>query len=127
MQTILDVSEMKVKKSSNQSNTITPKHVRYDIKITRADNGKQLSFEFQCNPRYIRPNLDNCMWSIVIDALAYEICSDDIDYFSKCYGLTTPSECIKTFNDCKKAYNDLLDFCGSKRVYEWLKDHYEGY
>lgn len=124
--TILDILEFNCKESLDQSNTFSRYHVRYDITIRRTDDNRKLRFEYQCNPKYGKPNLNDCMWCIVSDAKCYEDCDDDIQEFADMLGYEKVKETLSAFNGCKRAYNDLLEFCG-EGVYRWLCKHYEDY
>lgn len=123
---ILDILDFNCKKSLNQSSTVTRNHVRYDVTIRRIDDGRKLRFEYQCNPKYKEPNLNDCMFCFISDARCYEDCNDDIQEFADMLGYEKVKETLLAFNACKQAYNDLLDFCG-EGVYRWLCKHYEDY
>lgn len=124
---LLDVLDFRVTESMNQSNTLTRNQTRYDITIKRTDNGEVVTLEYQCNPKYTKPNLKDCLYCYLNDATAYEYCDDDIDIFNDALGFDSVKACIKAFKDCKKAYVNLKRLCGSDGVYEWLKEYYEDY
>ena len=125
--TLLDRLHFTYKESINQSNTFTRYHVRYDIRIMRTDNKECLRFEYQCNPKFNKPNLKDCLYCYVSDAMAYEDCDDDIQFFADMLGYEKIKETLDAFNACKKAYSELLDFCGTEGVYKWLKNYYSEY
>ena len=66
------------------------------------------------------------MWCIISDARCYEDCDDDIQEFADMLGYEKVKETLSAFNGCKRAYNDLLEFCG-EGVYRWLCENYEDY
>lgn len=132
---------IKAKESLNQSNTFTPYHKRYDVEIFMFENTKSdfdkiekfksgdyksINFEYQCNPKYNKPTLKDCLYAIVSDAQSYECCDDDIQFFADSFGYTNIKECISAFNGCKKAYNDIINAFG-KNMYEALQKHFENY
>ena len=125
--TIIDVCSYDFKKSMNQSNTFTRQHVRYDVTIIRNDTHQALQFEYQCNPRVCKIKKDDLFYCVTMDAYAYELSGDDIQYFADMYGYEKIKPCLEAFNACKEMYNKLITFCGSEMVYEWLKKHYENY
>lgn len=134
---------IRAKESLNQDDTFTLYHKRYDIEIgmfenvhTNSDknekfkNGdyKKIYFEYQCNPKYSKPTLEDCLFSILSDARCYEDSCNDIQFFADNFGYTSIKikECIKAFNGCKKAYNDIINTFG-KKVYKELQKHFENY
>lgn len=119
----INILTFEYKESINQTKTFTPNHVRYDITITRMDNGKELCFEYQCNPDYITPKCDDCLGAIVMDAQSYEVCNDDISVFQREFGYTEAAECIAVFNACKENYWKLMAWCGY-HLYEQLAKYY---
>lgn len=124
---LLDVLGFRYKTSLDQSNTFTPRHKRYNVTITRQDTGVKITFDYQCNPRYSKPTLCNCLGALVSDAVAWEQCNDDIDEFQAAFGYTKASECFKAFVGCKENYNKLMALCGSEQVYDWLVEYYEDF
>lgn len=120
----LDNLSFKYEKSINQTKTFTAHHVRYDITFTRIDNKEKLCFEYQCNPRYCKPGVDECLWCIVEDAQSYETCGDDISAFQQEFGYTDAAECIAAFNGCKENYQKLMAWCGHD-IYQQLAKYYE--
>ncbi|RHU03313.1 MULTISPECIES: hypothetical protein [Erysipelotrichaceae] len=123
----LDVLEYKYQESLDQSNTFTQYHKRYIVNILRADTGTSITFEYQCNPGFLKPTLYNCLGCLVRDAVAWEQCNDDIDEFQAAFGYTKASECFKAFVGCKENYNKLMALCGSEQVYDWLVEYYEDF
>lgn len=123
---ILDICTFNARKAIDQSNTFTRWHVRYNITIRRKDDDRTLRFEYQCNPQYAKPTLKGCLASYVHDAQAYEYSNDDIQEFADEFGYTKIEETIETFNACKRAYNELLDWC-NEGVYGWLKEYFSNY
>ena len=110
--------------SLDQSNTFTYAHKRYDVCLTNLANGKRVCFEYQCNPKYVKPFKINCLWVYLMDAQAYYYSDDDIDNFASACGYTNSGEAIRSFNACKKAYNDLVNFFGSE---ETLHAYFEAF
>lgn len=119
-------SQLSYRESADQSGTFTKHHVRYCVTIKRQDNGKKLSFEYQCN-RKAKPNFKDCLYCYITDASAYEYCCDDIDEFASEIGYEKISDCLKAFKACKNAYIDLIEFCGNTDSYEALKAYFERY
>lgn len=103
-------------KSLDQSNTFTYAHTRYKVCLTNLTNGKKVCFEYQCNPRYNKPSKINCLWAYLMDAQSYYYANGDLDAFAADLDIQKPSEAFKVFNACKKAYNDLVNFFGSKKT-----------
>ena len=139
---------MNAEESINQSNTFTKLHKRYDIEIIMFVNLKsnekqekmkklknkeyrKITFEYQCspkrcNPKYSKPNIKDCLYSIIMDAQSYENSDDDIQNFAYDFGYTDVNECIKAFNGCKKIYNDIVENFGEK-TYRLLCKYFENY
>lgn len=125
--TLLDVLKFDAIESLNQSNTFTPYHNRYDITLRNTNNDVEIEFEYQCNIESSRPDVESCLYALVRDAETYECCGGSIDEFQAEFGYTKVSKCIEDFDGCKDGYKKLLKLCGSKGVYEWVKEHYRDY
>lgn len=134
---------MNAEESINQSNTFTKFHKRYDIKIIMFVNLKsneeqekqekfknkeyrKITFEYQCNPKYSKPNIKDYLYNIITDAQSYENSNDDIQNFAYDLGYTNIKECTKAFNECKKMYNDIVENFGEK-AYKLLCKYFENY
>lgn len=140
---IIDNFLMVVEESIDQSNTLTKYHKRYNIEIIMfvnlTNNSKKekmeklknkeynkITFEYQCNPKYSKPNIKDCLYTVIMDSEVYEDSNDDIDFFANYLGYTNIKECIKAFNGCKKIYNDIIENFGEK-IYKSLCKYFENY
>lgn len=103
--------------SENQNDLFTPRHEKYNITISRCDDGRSINFNYQCNPHYTQPSLEDCMECYITDAQSYEA-FDNIDDFYNEYGYTKVSEAIEAFESCKDSYFELIKFL----TYEELEE-----
>lgn len=94
--------------SENQNDLFTRNHTRYKCVIKYGK--KQYTFDYQCNPSYIKPNKLDCLECLISDASAIE-CTRDIDDFLTEYGYADSLESVRkgerAYKACIKTYNAL--------------------
>lgn len=119
-----DKAKFAYRESSNQSNLFTPHHTKYVVSIEY--NNNKITFNYQCNPKYCEPSLEDCMYSYITDCIAYEECGGDLAYFNQILYFDNEKDCKRTFNLCRQSFNKIVSLFG-RDVYEKLKKHYEDY
>lgn len=112
-------------KSENQDELFSCKHRRYDCKIEY--NGHRYSFEYQCNPNYKEPNLEDCLDSLLCDKSAYDDTNGILDFCAEFGYLNEDSipKGKKAYNACKKtskALNRLFTDEELDMIYEILSE-----
>lgn len=109
--------------SDNQEGTFTPNHMRYRCVIKY--NNRQYTFEYQCNPSYVKVTKKDCLGCLVSDASCAESALD-VDDFLREFGYDNSLEnirkgeaaykaCLKTAKALKRVfgddYNALVEAC----------------
>lgn len=101
---MLESIKFSYKESENQNDLFTTCHRRYACMIKY--NGKQYSFDYQCNPNHSLPNVKDCVDSLLLDGFAYDDSKDLFDFADNFgYGITRETE--KIYNACKKTSRAL--------------------
>lgn len=112
--------------SLNQEARFTPAHVIYKCVIKA--NNKQYTFDYQCNPVYNEPNLEDCIECLVMDANSYESATD-ADDFIKEFGYDTSLADVrkgeKVYKACGKTYKALIRIFGKEGYEKMLEAIYE--
>lgn len=103
------------KEADEQKGLFTKYHTLYKCVI--AYNGKQYTFDYQCNKNYTMPNLEDCMRSLVLDADAYSN-SNSLEDFCNEYCYENIAEGKKAYNACKRTYNALNRLFTSEELEE---------
>ena len=98
------------KESFDQEGLFTPEHVKYDCllhivkKVGRIDKGRNLCFPYQCNPRFTKPSLADCMNAVLSDASAHRSSADLADFLEEygyCEGAESVRKGIEAYEQCK--------------------------
>ena len=84
-QNIMDSMKFSAQVAPVQSDLFTPSHVLYKCKVV--NNGKQYTFDYQCNPTYKAPNIEDCLYCLFSDASCVD-CVADVDDFLREMGYT---------------------------------------
>lgn len=86
--------------SENQNNLFTQYHTRYNCKIKY--NGKQYTFEYQCNPSADRiPNLNDCIDSLLLDMFSFEEALGIMDFMVN-FGYSDYDYAMSIYKACEK-------------------------
>lgn len=85
--------------AEKQKDLFTPAHTLYKCKIKY--NGKQYSFNYQCNTEYKKPNKKDCLYCLLSDASCFN-CSTSVDDFLTEFGYI---DSLKNIRKGEKAYN----------------------
>ena len=100
-----------VKESSNQNNSFTEYHTRFDCTLNY--NNVTYNFDFQCNTDYTKPTKEVVLSSVLSDSRCYldtKVYDDDIDnleVFKDAFGYKNIKELLKAYYGCKNAYNHI--------------------
>ena len=89
--------------AEKQNELFTPSHRKYVCIIKY--NGRQYTFDFQCNPNYSKPNVKVCIECLFL-AFAYDNAKDIFDFADK-FGYVVNKETERFFKDCKKISNAM--------------------
>lgn len=89
--------------AEKQECLFTPYHTLYKCKIKYM--GLSYTFKYQCNASHCKPNLNDCLDSLFLDASSYEDSKDIIDFCNE-FGYTD-STGTKAYKACKKTYNAI--------------------
>lgn len=126
-QNIMDSMKFSAQVAPVQSDLFTPSHVLYKCKIV--NNGKQYTFDYQCNPTYKAPNIEDCLYCLFSDASCVD-CVADVDDFLRELGYTDSLESIrkgeKAFKACKHTAKALARIFTTEEM-EVLSAHFENY
>ena len=93
--------------AEKQNELFTPAHRKYVCIIKY--NGRQYTFDYQCNPIYSKPNLNDCMDSLLLDGFSYSDSKDIIDFANE-FGYDiyeNKAEVKRIYNACKKTWEAL--------------------
>lgn len=83
-----------------KSKPFTREHTIFNCKISH--NRKSYSFEYQCNPNYSEPKLDEVLECLITDMGCYECSRDIVDFAEELGYDPTSFECQKAYDGCKK-------------------------
>lgn len=90
--------------SENQKNLFTPNHTRFDCAIKYGTNCEPYRFDYQCNPDHMTPNIKDVMYSLLLDAMAYDEADNIFDFCDE-FGydcIDNYDKAIEIYNACKK-------------------------
>ena len=90
--------------AEEQNELFTSHHIKYACKIVY--NKKQYTFDYQCNPNYITPNVKNCVECLLSDTFAYDNAKDIFDFADE-FGYVVNKETERIFKACKKTSNAM--------------------
>ena len=86
-----------------KSARFTPNHTIFDCKIVY--NKKSYKFEYQCNIKHEKPNIERVMDCLMVDMESYESCFDVADFaLSFCYEI---EEARRIYKACEKTAKAL--------------------
>lgn len=90
--------------SENQQDTFTPYHTRFDCAIKYGTNCKPYRFDYQCNTDHMTPNIKDIMYSLLLDAFAYDDAEDVYDFCAELgYDyIENHEKVLSMYNACKK-------------------------
>lgn len=129
---LLDTLYFDYEESENQTKLLTDNHTRFNITIGRDEKYIDLTFEYQCNTMYEYPTIKQCLYCYIGDAYGYldsKVKNDEcktIDNFANNFGFESVSDCLKAFEGCKKAYNNIKHFFSDDET-EALYNYFQGY
>ena len=106
-ETMLEKIKFSYEESEDRNNLFTSAHRKYVCIIKY--NGKQYTFDYQCNPIYSKPNLNDCMDSLLLDGFSYSDSKDIIDFANE-FGYDiyeNKAEVKRIYNACKKTWKAL--------------------
>lgn len=113
MKNIINKVRFNYEISENQNDLFTRAHVRYKCRIIY--NGKQYTFDYQCNPAYTKANKKDCLECLLSDASCFE-CAFDVDDFLREFGYDDSLENIRkgerAFKACEKTHKALMRVFG---------------
>lgn len=113
--------------AEEQKDLFTPAHTLYKCKIKY--NGKQYSFDYQCNTDYEKPNKKNCLYCLLSDA-SYVNYYTSVDDFLTEFGYTDNLQNIrkgeKVYNACERTAK-ALDRLFTENEIELLNTYFENY
>ena len=94
--------------SENQNDLFTRAHVRYKCVIKY--EGRRYTFDYQCNPSYVKVNKRDCLECLISDANSAEYALD-VDDFLREFGYDDSLENIrkgeKAYRACKRTKKAL--------------------
>lgn len=111
IETLIYKIKCNVKESSNQNDLITEYHTRFNVTISY--NNVTYNTDYQCNINYTHHTKENIIACILSDARCYADCKvndddiDNIEEFRLMFGYENIKELLKTYDGCKKAYNNI--------------------
>ena len=124
--TILNNVKFAYDYSDNQSDLFTAYHVRYKCIIKH--NGKQYTFDYQCNERN-NPTLKDCLYCLILDMMSAENALD-VDDFLKEFGYTDNLETVrkgeKAYKECVKTGKALRRLFDDDEI-EVLDEYFQNY
>ena len=90
--------------SENQKDLFTPNHTRFDCAIKYGTNCTPYKFDYQCNADYTTPNIKDIMYSLLLDAFAYDDAEDIYDFCAELgYDyIENHEKVLSMYNACKK-------------------------
>lgn len=107
--------------SENQNDLFTRAHVRYKCVIRY--EGKRYTFEYQCNPSYVKVNKRDCLSCLFSDASCVNY-TLNVDDFLREFGYTDSLESVrngeKAYKACKRTEKALKRVFGAD--YETLAE-----
>ena len=90
--------------SENQDELFTPHHRKYDCKIEY--KGHRYSFEYQCTPNYLKPNLADCLDCLLNDKASYDESRNVFDFMAE-FGYDDVIKGREAYRACKKTSKAL--------------------
>ena len=125
--TILNNIKFTTKIADEQKDLFTPAHTLFKCKIKY--NGKQYSFDYQCNTNYKEPNKKDCLYYLLSDASCFN-CSTSVDEFLTEFGYADNLQNIrkgeKAYNTCKRTAKALNRLFIEDEI-ELLNAYFENY
>lgn len=115
------------REDSNQNGLFTVHHVKYKCTIYNRNNGKRYTFNYQCNPDFSKPEINDCLNCLLMDADSGEYdCADFLVEFG--YNETAESirNGLKAHKACKRTA-DALNRLFTPEELEVLRDHFADY
>lgn len=113
--------------AEKQKDLFTPAHTLYKCKIKY--NGKQYSFNYQCNTEYKKPNKKDCLYCLLSDASCFN-CFANVDDFLTEFGYTDNLQNVrkgeKVYNACKRTAKALNRLFAENEI-ELLNTYFENY
>ena len=113
--------------ADEQKDLFTPSHTLYKCKIKY--NGKQYSFNYQCNTNYKKPNKKDCLYCLLSDASCFN-CSISVDDFLTEFGYDDNLQNVrkgeKVYNACKHTAK-AIDRLFTTDEIELLNTYFENY
>lgn len=85
--------------ANKQNDLFTPNHVKYACMLKA--NGRQYTFEYQCNPQYSKPTVDDCLYALMSDMQCFE-CAKDIEDFMFDLGYAGYKEAERAYKACRR-------------------------
>lgn len=126
--TILNNIKFSYNVSKNQNNLFTAYHTKFNCTITY--NNIICKFDYQCNTKYITPNMKDCLYSLFRDADVYD---DSINFEDFAANLGYNLNCTddykkakKSYSGCGKAYRKLTSMFSADEL-ETLKAYFQEY
>lgn len=110
---------MELTESKDQTDLFTKDHTKFDGFIEV--KGQRIEFPYQCNLSFTEPEMEDVLSSLLLDKMSYDMHADDIDGFANEFGITSVSECIRTYESCK-SISEKLDSIFTKEELEALDD-----
>lgn len=100
---MLNKIKFSFKVADKQVELFTPCHTLFKCKI-KVD-GRQFTFNYQCNTAHNTPNLLDCMYAIISDMDCYDTSRDVVDFCNE-FGYSD-AKGIKAYKACKKTSKAL--------------------
>ena len=101
---MLERIKFSYEESEDRNNLFTPAHRKYVCIIKY--NGKQYTFDYQCDPNYTTPNVKDCSICLLSDTFDYDNAKDIFDFANE-FGFVVNKETKRIFNACKKTSNAI--------------------
>ena len=95
--------------SDNQQDLFTPYHTRFDCAIQYGTNCEPYKFDYQCNTAHTMPNIKDVMYSLLLDAWAYDDAENVFEFAEELgYDITDDYDKItKMYDACRNTRNAL--------------------
>lgn len=115
--------------ADEQTDLFTPEHTLFKCKITNKNNKKQFSFNYQCNTKNQQPNIEDCLYCLLLDVNCYES-AINIDDFIQEFGYNDNLQRIrqgeKAYKACKRTAKAIERLFNNDEI-ETLNKHFENY
>src|SRR5574344_2071655 len=106
--TMLEKIKFSYEESEDRNNLFTSAHRKYVCIIKY--NGKQYTFDYQCNPNYTTPNVKDCIECLLSDTFAYVVNKETERIFKACKKTSNAMHRLFTDEELEELESEINEY-----------------